>query len=150
MIWFQGDNVILVVNVSWSSSKSTRKPIVNWNVWPTWRSDIATAVPSTCPVSLFCFFELTFKWPEVLFDLSGSEGTPICKYDQHKNCPGYAQTMMSQFSQLNFICDSSSIDREIDCNCLSSCDEIVYEIQDKDKDDYQQDEIESSKTNLEG
>jgi hypothetical protein len=58
--------------------------------------------------------------------------------------------MMSQFSQLNFICDSSSIDREIDCNCLSSCDEIFYEIQDKDKDDYQQDEIESSKTNLEG
>jgi hypothetical protein len=33
---------------------------------------------------------------------------------------------------------------------IRSCDEIFYDIQDKDKDDYQQDEIESSKTNLEG
>jgi hypothetical protein len=33
---------------------------------------------------------------------------------------------------------------------IRSCDEIFYDIQGKDKDDYQQDEIESSKTNLEG
>jgi hypothetical protein len=58
--------------------------------------------------------------------------------------------MISQFAQLNFICDSSAIDQEIDCNCLSSCDEIFYKIQDKDKDDYQQDEIEESNTALKG
>jgi hypothetical protein len=51
--------------------------------------------------------------------------------------------MISQFSQLNFICESSAIDQEIDCNCLSSCDEIFYEIQDKDRYDYQPDEFES-------
>jgi hypothetical protein len=84
------------------------------------------------------------------FNPSGSEGTPICKYDQHLNCPGYAQTMISKFSQLKFICDSNSIDREIDCSCLSSCDEIFYEIHYIDKNDYQRDEIELSKTNLNG
>jgi hypothetical protein len=86
----------------------------------------------------------------VIFNLVGSEGTPICKYDQQLNCPGYAQTMISQFSQLNFICDSSSIDQEIDCNCLSSCDEIFYEVFHTIQNDYQQDEIEESKSDLEG
>jgi hypothetical protein len=85
-----------------------------------------------------------------IFKLTGSEGTPICKYDQHLNCPGYAQTMISQFSQLNFICNSSAIDQEIDCNCLSSCDEIFYEVFYIDKNDYQKDEIEKTKKNLEG
>ncbi len=58
--------------------------------------------------------------------------------------------MISQFSQLNFICDEDSIDQEIDCDCLSSWDEIFYEVQDIDKNDYQRDEIEASKTNLKG
>jgi hypothetical protein len=58
--------------------------------------------------------------------------------------------MVSQFSQLNFICDSNSIDQEIDCNCLSPCDEIFYAVYYIDKNDYQKDEIELSNTKLEG
>jgi hypothetical protein len=82
--------------------------------------------------------------------LTGSERTPICKYDQHLNCPEYAKTMISQFSQLNFICDSSAIDQEIDCNCLSSCDEIFYKVDYIIQNHYQQDEIEKSNTALKG
>ncbi len=83
-------------------------------------------------------------------NLSGFVGTPICKYDHQINCFEYAQTMISKFSQLNFICDSKSIDQEIDCNCLSPCDEIAYKVLYVDKNDYQQDKIEKSKTALNG
>jgi hypothetical protein len=91
-----------------------------------------------------------FKYQLIIFYLSGSKETPICKYDQHLNCPGYAQTMISKFSQLNFICDTSLIDKEIDCNCLSSCDEIFYKVYYVIQSDYKKDEIESSKTTIYG
>jgi hypothetical protein len=97
-------------------------------------------MPRKFTIARFSFIQITTI---VIFNLTGSEGTPICKYDQHFNCLDNAQVMISQFSQLNFVCDSSAIDQEIDCNCLSSCDEIFYEIQDKDRYNYKRDEIES-------
>jgi hypothetical protein len=81
---------------------------------------------------------------------SGSEGMPICKYDHQLNCLDYARTMISKFSQLKFICDSDSIDKEIDCACLNPCDEITYEVDYVVENDYQLDEIEKSITNLKG
>jgi hypothetical protein len=75
---------------------------------------------------------------------------PICKYDHQLNCLDYARTMISKFSQLKFICDSDSIDKEIDCACLNPCDEITYEVDYVVENDYQLDEIEKSITNLKG
>jgi hypothetical protein len=46
---------------------------------------------------------------------------------------------------MKFTCDPSSIDKEIDCNCFSSCDEVVYDA-DIVISDYQKDEIEKTKT----
>ncbi len=73
LFWFQGDNVILLVNVNWSSSKFTRKLIVNWNVWPTWRSDIATAVPSTCLVSVLLDLHEIILYLFIHQDLKGHQ-----------------------------------------------------------------------------
>jgi hypothetical protein len=46
---------------------------------------------------------------------------------------------------MKFTCDPSSIDKEIDCNCFSPCDEVVYDANIVIS-DYQKDEIEKTKT----
>ncbi len=106
---------------------------------------------STYRVLLLCVMSVltNIKNSARLITISGVKGTQVCRYDQHRNCTEYGQTILSKLSQIKFACDSESIDPQIDCNCLSPCDEILYDA-DLILKDYQRDEIERSATGLEG
>ncbi len=53
--------------------------------------------------------------------------------------------LSAKLPQMKFTCDSSSIDEEVNCNCFSPCNEVIYDAE-MIISNYQKDEIEKTNT----
>jgi hypothetical protein len=45
------------------------------------------------------------------------------------HCLKIAQNILTKLPQMKFTCDTSVTNKETDCNCLSPCDEISYDVE---------------------